>query len=270
MTMPSDSAPWNRPASASGDAIARLEKQVRSARALAVLGVVVGLFSLGLTAYSLSRTPTAAAPAQPAATTAPAATPEATVTIGKPADAGAAPAGSIVLKAKAASAPVLDIYEDFQCPACASVEKVLGPQVDALVAAGTVEVRFHVMSFLDQNLRNDSSTRSANGGFCAHDQGKFMAWHDTLFAPASRPAEEGVGWTDAQLKQFATTAGLDVTAWSTCVASGTHAAAVTAAEDTSMAAGVQATPTYKLNGTTLDLNAVMAAGGLQAFIAANA
>lgn len=258
------------------DAVARLERQVKSARTMAFAGVALGLVSIALAAFGLSRTPTVAVPAQaaPAAAGAAATTKatqpaQAPATIGKPADAGAPPAGTIVLAAQKQGAPVLDIFEDFQCPACASVEKTLGPQVKALVASGQVEVRFHMMSFLDENLRNDSSKRAANGGFCANEQGKFLAWHDALFSPANHPAKEGDGWTDAQLKALAGASGLDVTAWAACVASNKHTADVTAAEQTSLAAGVNSTPSYKLNGTALNLNTVMAAGGLQKFIAAN-
>jgi protein-disulfide isomerase len=164
---------------------------------------------------------------------------------------------------------VVDIYEDFQCPACASVERAFGPQVDELITSGKAEVRYHVMSFLDQNLRNDSSVRAANGGFCAHEQGKFAAWHDTLFADANRPPEEGDGWTDAQLTAFAGQTGVDMAAWGTCVQSGRTSALITAANDLSLSTGVNATPTFKLNGTQLNLNAVAAAGGLVKLVEAS-
>ena len=255
------------------DAVARLSKQVRSLRRLAFGGVALGLLATALAAFGLARTPQVASPA--ATVTAPAATPASTptpstVTIGKPADAGAAPQGTIVLGAPGQNRPVLDIYEDFQCPACASAERTFGPQVDELVATGKAEVRYHVMSFLDHNLGNDSSTRAANGGFCAHEQGKFEAWHDTLFVTKNRPATEGDGWTDAQLRTLAGSAGLDVPAWSACVASGKYAAQVTAANDLSLKGGVNSTPTFQLNGRKVDLNAALNAGGLKAYVEANA
>lgn len=259
------------------DAVARLERQVRSLRALAFGGLALGLVAVGLSAFSLARTPQAGiagtavvspAAVQPATTTvqaAPAASTPAQ-TIGKPADAGAAPSGTIVLGAAGQGFPVLDIYEDFQCPACESVEQRLGPDVDQLVAGGKTEVRYHMMSFLDANLHNDSSVRAANGGFCAHEQGKFGVWHDTLFAPENRPPNEGDGWTDAQLAGFAGKSGLDVAAWTNCVASKKHAAQVTDANQLSLKSGVNATPTYKLNGTKLGLQGVVDAGGLVAFV----
>jgi len=258
------------PPPAQPDPVARLQAEVAKLRTLAFGGLAVGLVATALAGFALMRTPQAAvvqavpgqsSPAQAAAT--------ASEPIGKPADAGAAPSGTIILGTPNQGHPVLDIYEDFQCPACAQVEKTFGPQVDALIASGQVEVRYHAMSFLDGMLRNDSSVRAANGGFCANEQGRFPAWHDTLFALANRPPREGDGWTDAQLTAFAQQSGLDVTAWSTCVASKKYAGAVSDANQLSIAAGVNATPTYKLNGTSLNLNAVAAAGGLVKFVEAN-
>ncbi len=258
------------------DALARLERRLGSVRALAGASAALALVAVALAAFALARPGLAPAATTPpvqatttAATTAPTPTALQMIKTGTPADAGAAPRGAIVLGTPGQGLPVLDIYEDFQCPACTSVEKIFGPQVDALLADGRIEVRYHMMSFLDQMLRNDSSVRAAAGGFCAHDQGKFAAWHGTLFAPANHPATEGDGWTDAQLATLAKTAGLDVAAWSTCVASGKHAQNVTDANDLSLAAGVNATPTFKLNGTKLDLQKVSNLGGLVRVVDAN-
>ncbi len=261
------------------DAVAHLQRQVAQLRGLAFGGVALGLVATALAAFGLARTPQAAVgaavPATPAAAAsqaqgqaAPAAS-ATTVAIGKPADAGAAPSGTIVLGAPGNGNPVLDIYEDFQCPACEAVEQRIGPEVDKLVAGGQTEVRYHMMSFLDTNLKNDSSVRSANGGFCAHEQGKFGAWHDTLFAAVNRPPQEGVGWTDAQLSAFATQSGLDTTAWQACVSSKKYAAKVTDANQLSLQSGVTGTPTYKLNGTQLSLQSVINSGGLEAFVNAH-
>nr|NLI50119.1 thioredoxin domain-containing protein [Propionibacterium sp.] len=261
-------APQPRPGSESpAAAIERLERRLGVVRALAAVAAALGLVAVALAAFALAR-PTPVAPQPTASATATVApTTLQMIRTGKPADAGVAPSGAIVLGAPGKGYPVLDIYEDFQCPACASVERTFGPQVDALLADGRIEVRYHMMSFLDGMLRNDSSVRAAAGGFCAHEQGKFAAWHGTLFA--NHPQTEGDGWTDAQLADFAKAAGLDVTAWSSCVASNKYAQQVTDANELSLAGGVNATPTYKLNGTKLDLQKVVNLGGLGKVVDAN-
>lgn len=247
--------------------VMKLRQQVRSLRGVAFGALALSLVATAGASFALYST----LGSQPAKAPVPTATASAggvaTVVKGKPADAGQAPNGTIVLGTPGKNLPVIDIYEDFQCPACAQVEKAMGPQVKALLSAGKVEVRYHVMSFLDSNLGNDASVRSAHGGFCAHEQNKFTAYHDAIFA--GQPEKEGVGWTDAQLAAIASASGLDAHAWQECMASGKYAQQVQDANQLSLKSGVRGTPTFKLNGQQMNVNAVLSQGGLAKYIEAN-
>ena len=120
--------------------------------------------------------------------------------------------------------PVLDYWEDFQCPLCKQMEDSSGAAVRALVASGSVVVNYHMLSFLDDNLHNDSSRRSANAFACSAASGQQGAYHDTVYA--HQPAEEGGGYTDAQLLQFGQDVGISgdaFTTFSDCVAGMTTA-----------------------------------------------
>ena len=134
------------------------------------------------------------------------ATPGATASAASALPVGATgPGGGIVVnpgKAKP-GAPTLDLYEDFQCPICGQLEKLFGAQIRSLAAAGDVKLVTHTMSFLDDNLHNDSSLRAASAAACAADAGRFGPYHDAVYA--GQPAKEGQGYTDAQLESFATT-----------------------------------------------------------------
>lgn len=150
------------------------------------------------------------------------------------------------------NAPTMDLYEDFQCPLCGELEKAMGPQIGTLADAGQIKLVVHMMSFLDANLGNDSSTRAANAAACAADAGKFLQYHAAVFA--GQPAKEGGGYTNAQLTVFAKTAGISGTAlttWQKCTTSAQHAQYVTDVETASGKAGVTGTPTVKLNGTDI-------------------
>ena len=172
------------------------------------------------------------------------------------------PGGGIVVnpgKARA-GAPTLDLYEDFQCPICGQLEKLFGAQIRATAAAGDVKLVTHTMSFLDDNLKHDSSLRAASAAACAADAGRFGPYHDAVFA--GQPAKEGQGYTDAQLQTFATQAGITgsaLTTWQQCVKSGQHTAYAQAVQTQSEKDGVFGTPTLKLNGTVLDLQKLNAA-----------
>ncbi|HMM94523.1 MAG: thioredoxin domain-containing protein [Micrococcales bacterium] len=150
-----------------------------------------------------------------------------------------------------AGAPTLDLYEDFQCPACKSFEDQFGQTVEDLAKAGKVKLVYHVKNFLDDNLGNTWSTQAANAAFCAADAGKFQEFHDQAYA--NQPTE-GAGFTDAQLKQFAQAAGISgaaLTTWQQCYDAGKYVTYVQSVEDSSARQGVTGTPTLKLNGTQL-------------------
>jgi len=147
------------------------------------------------------------------------------------------------------NAPTVDLYEDFQCPVCGQFEKAMGPSLASLAAAGEVKLVVHTLTFLDDNLKNDSSKRSANAVACAADAGKFLDYHAAVFA--AQPAKEGDGYTDAQLTEFATTAGITgpaLTTWQKCTSSGQHAQYVLDTQTAAEKSGVNSTPTLKLNG----------------------
>jgi protein-disulfide isomerase len=179
----------------------------------------------------------------------------ATASSALPAGATGPGGGIVVNPGKApAGAPTLDLYEDFQCPICGQLEKLFGAQIRTMAAAGDVKLVTHTMSFLDNNLKNDSSLRAAGAAACAADAGRFSQYHDAVFA--GQPAKEGQGYTDAQLQTFATQAGITgsaLTTWQQCVKSGQHTAYVQAVQTQSEKDGVFGTPTLKLNGTVLDL-----------------
>ncbi len=165
--------------------------------------------------------------------------------------------GGIVANAGSVKAgvPTLDVYEDFQCPNCGQLEKAFGSQFTDVAKSGQARVVYHMMSFLDVNLNNDSSSRAANAAACAADQGKFIPYHSEIYA--NQPAKEGAGYTDAQLLQFGQTAGITgpaATTFKSCVTGKQHQSYVEGVETASGKAGVTGTPTVKLNGKTLDLS----------------
>jgi len=151
-------------------------------------------------------------------------------------------------------APTLDVYEDFQCPACKAFEDALGPTIEGLAQGGQVKLVYHVKNFLDDNLRNDSSTKAANAAFCASDAGKFQEFHDQVYA--NQP-QEGDGFTDAQLKGFAEASGITgeaLTTWQACYDAGKYVDYVNSVESTSFADGVRGTPTVRLDGKDVALS----------------
>lgn len=151
-------------------------------------------------------------------------------------------------------APVVELYADYQCPACASFEKAFGAQLTQLAGSGDIQLQYHLMTFLDTNLRNDASYRAANAAACADLVGHYAAYHDTVFA--NQPTAEGTGYTDAQLTgDFAQQAGItgaQLDEFKQCYSQKKYSAFVKGVDNSAGAAGVTATPTIKVNGKVLD------------------
>jgi protein-disulfide isomerase len=150
-----------------------------------------------------------------------------------------------------ATSPVIEVYEDFQCPICKELEANVGPVLAELVDGGQARAVYHIMSFLDRNLRNDSSTRAANAAGCAQDQGVFPAYHQEVFA--NQPAVEGTGFTDDQLIAFGESAGVpDMARFESCVVDQEFAEWVAQVELRAEDAQIHGTPTVLVDGTAID------------------
>lgn len=158
-----------------------------------------------------------------------------------------APAGT-------ATTPVIDIYEDFQCPACAAFEEQFGPTLAQIVTDGKARVNFHPMNFLDRSLGNDSSTLAGSAFGCAVDAGKTVEYHSAVFA--QQPVAEGTGYTKEQLKAIGAEVGIEGAAldtFNTCVDDITYGDWVTASNVEAGNRGVTGTPTMYLNDEKVDL-----------------
>ena len=165
-------------------------------------------------------------------------------------------ANGVVFGKKAAA--TVDVYEDFQCPVCLNFEKTAGATLDADVRANKAQIRYHMISILDDSSGgNRYSSRAANAALCASDLSvdDFVAFHKVLYGTykgkQTQPAENSNGRTDDQLRAYAAAAGIKGTAattFDTCIIVETHKALVAAITDRASQDGVNATPTIKVNG----------------------
>jgi len=179
---------------------------------------------------------------------------------------GARPAGVTAdggIPTGTATKPVVDLYEDFQCPVCKEYETAIGTDVQGAATSGKAKVVYHILSFLDGNLNNDSSARSANAAGCAQDQGTFLAFHNEVYK--NQPATEGAGYTDEQLVAFGKTAGVpDMTKFTACVKNQTFKDWVVSVQAAGNAVPVTGTPTFIVDGVKVDFSAAKVVTDLRA------
>lgn len=151
-------------------------------------------------------------------------------------------------------APLVSIYLDYQCPACAQFEAAFGATLDQLAANGDITLEYRTMTFLDANLRNDSSTRAANAAACADTTGRYAEYHNAVFS--HQPTNEGSGYSDEVLtKTFTQDAGITGEAldqFNACYTTKRFSGFVNKVDQEAGRAGVTGTPTVHVNGKELD------------------
>jgi protein-disulfide isomerase len=142
-----------------------------------------------------------------------------------------------------ADAPVqLDLWADFQCPACDAFAGSVTPQlVREYIRPGKARLTFHDMAYL-----GNESLGAAISARCADRQGKFWEYHDLLFA--NQAPENSGTFTKDRSKQFADKLGLDVDAFAACFEDTTVEDAVYAESKQGIDQGVPETPTLYVNG----------------------
>ncbi|MCK9900068.1 DsbA family protein [Frankia sp. Cpl3] len=134
------------------------------------------------------------------------------------------------------TAPVtVDLYEDFQCPACGSLEKTTGSTIGDLVDSGDIKVNYHMMSFL-----GPESERAANAAAAAANAGRFRQFHEALFA--DQPAEHTGGYETDTLIEKGASVGLTSPAFVNAVRDGTYDGYVAKVDEDASRRGVTSTP----------------------------
>jgi len=151
----------------------------------------------------------------------------------------------IVFNGDLKGVPVLDIYEDFQCPVCAQFEKLQGDYIESLISAKKATVVYHTLSFL-----GPESVNAANAAACSADQGKFLQYHRALYA--NQPQENtGVRSTDV-LGVLGQAAGIMSKKFTSCVNDMAYQGWVNNVAAAGAKANVNSTPTVFINGKEID------------------
>jgi protein-disulfide isomerase len=128
-------------------------------------------------------------------------------------------------------------FADFECYYCGKVEASITD-----VDQQRPDLRWVYKYFpLGQHAHSAAAALAAD---CANQQGMFWQMHDLLFANQSK-------LDDASLTSYAEILELDVAAWDSCRASADAAQRVSADIQLGEAIGVDATPTFFVNGTAL-------------------
>lgn len=113
---------------------------------------------------------------------------------------------------------VIDVYEDFLCPACGRFQERYGPEIHERLADGTIRVRYHLVHLLDQ--RSDPpgySLAAVNAALsvAAYEPQAFLDFHTTLMR--HMPPEHTRPYSNDQLTDLARRLGVTADAFAEAV-----------------------------------------------------
>ena len=165
------------------------------------------------------------------------------------------------------STPKIDVYVDYQCPACRMFEIINGGYLNEVIAQKKAKVVFHPMTFI-----GPESVLAANSAACAADENKFVDMNLALFQNQADSENSGK-WSNEFLVELGKSIGITSGAFKTCVNDGKYIKWTSNGAAASAKADVNGTPTIFVNGKQLDRNteygdqakfrAALAAGGVK-------
>ncbi|WP_309237214.1 thioredoxin domain-containing protein [Actinomadura sp. BRA 177] len=153
--------------------------------------------------------------------------------------------GSVAMAKPGVNAPVLDVWEDFQCPACKAMEERLGGTMKQLAAEGKLKVVYRPFQLFQQDPLMSNSRRAANAAACMPAD-HWIKYHDRLYA--EQPEEGKKGFLPQDLIQWAADLGVTDPSFAACVNGEQKMDTVDQASAQAGKAGVDSTPYLALNG----------------------
>ena len=140
----------------------------------------------------------------------------------------------------------IDVYIDYQCPACRAFEIINGGYLNEVIAQNKAKVVYHPMTFI-----GPESILAANAAACAADESKFVDMNLALFQ--NQPTGENSGvWQSEVLVALGKSVGINSNSFEKCVNDGTYVKWTNNVAVESGKANVNSTPTIFINGKEMD------------------
>lgn len=147
---------------------------------------------------------------------------------------------------------VIEVFEDFQCPNCATFSKTTEQSlIDSdYITSGKVYYIFRQYPFLDYSASTKESHQAANASMCALEQGRFWDYHDILYANMN--GENQGAFINKRLVAFAQNLGLQMDKFNTCFDQNTYKSEIEQDYNMGINYGINGTPSVFVNGQPLD------------------
>ncbi|MCK6538643.1 MAG: DsbA family protein [Anaerolineales bacterium] len=144
---------------------------------------------------------------------------------------------------------VIEVFEDFQCPACQFFMENIEPLIiQYLVETGKARLVFRHYPFIDGAGAGNGgeSDQAANAAMCANEQGKFWDMQAVIYANWN--GENLGNLSNRRLQAMAEAINLDMNAFNSCFRDNKYRDAIQADFDRAEELGVSGTPSVFVNG----------------------
>jgi protein-disulfide isomerase len=141
--------------------------------------------------------------------------------------------------------PVVDLWEDFQCPVCSQFETADGAYMQQLITEKKAKVVYHLLSFI-----GPESIMAANAAACAADEGEFLQFHSYLYA--HQAAENTGNWSNTGLLKAGAAVGLTSSKFKSCLSTGKYNGWVKNVANDGGTKNINQTPTLFINGKEIN------------------
>lgn len=157
----------------------------------------------------------------------------------------------------------LQVWSDFQCPACQSANQTIMPIFYEFANAGQLKIEYHQfpLTTIHPNAFND-----AMAAMCSNDQGKYSEYKEALYA--LELSKRGASVSDNDRIDLAEQNGLDRATFADCLNSKKYQSYVQDSMKAGAAQGVTGTPTFFLDGKRLEMNGFRTPDDLKQFVQA--
>lgn len=151
----------------------------------------------------------------------------------------------------------IDIWEDFQCPACRDFEAINNEFIKKVITEKMAKVVYHPLTFIGarSTLGFNESIIAANAAACAMDEGKFVQMHEILYQNQATTENSGK-FTNEYMISLGAKIGLTTMKYQDCVTKGNYSLWTETSASYAAVKNVNSTPTISVNGKELSREGV--------------
>lgn len=160
----------------------------------------------------------------------------------------------LVVNPDTESDTVVEVFFDYQCPACGALERSTGGEMLAGAERGDYQLVYRPMNFMEANVGNDMSTKGITASVCYAEVGDYGAYSNAVFM--HQPQQPGEAYTDELFRDtIPAELGLgapELEQFHSCLDSGKYDGFADHSNEQASRDRVTATPTIRVNGNEMD------------------